>query len=174
MRIQFARIGAKATAVAACGVVALGTVTATVAASAAAAGRPQVPAVATAAASSVPVVVNCAMRGRVRPSQYVLACADGNSSLTGLHWQTWGSSSALAQGRSTFNDCIPNCVSGHFHSFPALAALWRVRPWPGHAGQRYFTRVTIIYTGRRSYRAGGKTHHLPVTSTEPLSAGGGA
>jgi len=173
MRIQFTQIGVKATALVACGIVALAATTAA-AASTVTAGRPQAPAVSTVAASSVPVVVNCSMHGRIRPGQYVLACADGNSFLAKLHWQAWGSSSAFAEGVSTFNDCIPNCVSGHFHSFPALAALWRARQWPGHAGQRYFTRVTIIYTGTRSYRAGGKTHHLPVTTTEPLSAGGGA
>jgi hypothetical protein len=173
MRIQFTRMSVKAAALAACGIVALAATT-TAAASAVTAGRPQAPAVTTAAASSVPVVVNCRMHGQTRPRQYVLACADGNSYLARLRWKTWGSSAALAKGRSVFNDCTPRCVAGHFHSFPVLVALWRARPWPGHAGQRYFTRVTIIYTGRRSYRAGGTTHHLHVTVTEPLSAGGGA
>jgi hypothetical protein len=41
------------------------------------------------------------------------------------------------------------------HRLPVLVALWRAEPLPGHAGQRYFTRLTIIYTGNRSYRAGG-------------------
>ena len=173
MRIQFTRMSVKAAALAACGIVALAATT-TAAASAVTAGRPQAPAVRTAAASSVPVVVNCRMHGRTRPHQYVLACADGNASLTRLRWKTWGTAAALATGRSVFNDCTPSCVAGHFHSFPVLATLWRPRPWPGHAGQRYFTRVTIIYTGRRTYRAGGRTHHLHVTATGPLSAGGGA
>jgi len=60
------------------------------------------------------------------------------------------------------------------HNFPALAALWRTEPLPGHPGERYFTRLTIIYTGTRSYRAGGKTYHLSQTVTYPLSASGGA
>ena len=42
------------------------------------------------------------------------------------------------------------------------------------AGQHYFTRLTIIYTGSRSYRAGGKLYYLPATTTYPLSAYGGA
>jgi len=55
-----------------------------------------------------------------------------------------------------------------------LAALWRAETRPAHGGERYFTRLTIIYIGVRSYRAGGKTYHLPQTATYPLSAFGGA
>ena len=42
------------------------------------------------------------------------------------------------------------------------------------AGERYFTRLTIIYTGNRGYRAGGRLYQLSVTATDPLSAEGGA
>ena len=65
-------------------------------------------------------------------------------------------------------------MAGHGHSFPALVALWAAKPRPGHASERYFTRMTIIYTGDRAYRAGGKLYHLPPTVTEPLSPSGGA
>jgi len=125
-------------------------------------------------AAGVPVVVDCAMRAQTRPGQFVLACADGGASLSGLHWASWGSSAAFADGTSTLNDCVPTCVAGHGHSFPALVALWGAEPRPGHAGQRYFTRMTIIYTGSRAYHAGGKLYHLPPTVTEPLSPAGGA
>jgi hypothetical protein len=50
----------------------------------------------------------------------------------------------------------------------------RAEPWPGHAGQRYVTRVTIVYTGNHSYRAGGTPHRLPASTTYPLSSSGGA
>jgi hypothetical protein len=63
--------------------------------------------------------------------------------------------------------------TGHLHSFPVLVTLWRAEPLPGHPGQRYITRITLIYTGNRSYGAGGQVHHLPVTSTGSLSASGG-
>jgi hypothetical protein len=174
MTAQPTRTRVKAVVVALCGIAAL-TAAAVASVPAAAARRPQAPASAAAvAAARLPVVVNCAGRRQVRPHQYILACADGNAFLTGLHWSAWGSASAFASGTTAFNDCIPSCVAGHLHKFPALIALWRAEPLPGHAGLRYFTRVTIIYTGRRSYRAGGKVHHLPQTATGPLSASGGA
>ena len=109
-------------------------------------------AVTAATATNVPVVVNCAARIQVRPGEYVLACADGNAELAGLHWASWGSAAAFGDGTSVFNDCVPTCVAGHGHSFPVLVALWRAEPRPGHAGERYFTRLTIIYTGNRGYR----------------------
>jgi hypothetical protein len=65
-------------------------------------------------------------------------------------------------------------VAGHGHSFPALITLWRAEPLPGHHGQRYFTRLTLIYTGNRGYQADGKQYQLPQTVTYPLSQYGGA
>ena len=125
-------------------------------------------------ARSVPVVVDCAVRGQTRPGQYNLSCTVGGTYLSGLHWASWGPSAAFADGTSTVDDCVPNCVGGHGHSFPVLVALWRAEPRPGHSGQRYFTRLTIIYTGSRSYSAGGTVHQLPATATYPLSPFGGA
>jgi hypothetical protein len=124
--------------------------------------------------AGVPVVIDCNGHAHTSPSRYVLACADGNAYLTGLHWSTWGSSSAFAAGTETFRVCIPSCSAGRLHSFPVLAALWRARPLPGHSGERYFTRLTVIFTGSRSYRAGGKIYHLSQTVTYPLVASGGA
>jgi hypothetical protein len=134
----------------------------------------QPPMAADVAAVSVPVVLDCAVHGETRPGRYDLACAGGGGYLSGLHWVSWGSSAAFADGFSTVNDCTPSCVAGHGHSFPVLVALWRAEPRPGHPGQRHFTRLTVIYTGSRSYGAGGTTHRLPATATYPLSPYGGA
>jgi hypothetical protein len=118
-------------------------------------------------------VIACINKIQVRPGEYILPCGDGNAYLNHLNWSAWGSSSALASGTYTFNDCTPNCVGGHGHSFGVLAVLWDVQPWPGHAGVRYFTRLTIIFTGNRSYTAGGKTYREPQSLTDQLSQIGG-
>ena len=172
MTTRLARTRLKASALALCGIAAIGVAVSATSAPAVAAGRSQ-PAAVTASAS-VPVVVNCARHGQVRPRDYILPCADQDSVLTGLTWAAWGSSSAFAAaGINTFDDCIPSCAAGHYHSFAVLAALWRAEPWPGHPAYRYFTRLTLIYTGPRSYRAGGGLHLIPVTVTYPLSSTGG-
>jgi hypothetical protein len=123
------------------------------------------------AAKSHVVIVNCRGTGQIRPSSFVITCADGNDYLTGLHWSSWpvnASAGAAAFGRGSehVNDCIPNCAQGHVHSFPVLVTLWRSEPRGGHAGQRRITRITDIYSGKRptDIGAGGKKIQ-PQTAT---------
>ena len=176
MTAQPARNRLKALALAACGIAVIATAAYATSASAAQSGRSAASAGRqhAQAMASIPVVVNCSMKTQVRPGSYTLACADGNAYVGSLNWSAWGPSSALATGTSSFNDCTPNCLSGHGHTFPALVVLWGVKPLPGHAGVRYFTEMTIIYTGNRSYTADGKRVTLPQTQTDPLSNFGGA
>ena len=168
MTAQPARSLRKAAVLALCGIAAIATAACGAAASAASLGG-QAP-----ATTAVPVVVNCQMKTQVRPGSYTLACADGNAYVGALNWSAWGSSSALASGTYSFNDCTPNCLSGHGHTFSGLVVLWGVKALPGHAGVRYFTEMTIILTGNRTYTAGGKTVRAPLTQTIPLSNFGGA
>jgi hypothetical protein len=127
-----------------------------------------------AAAASLPVVINCAMQHQIKPSSYILACADGSAGITKMRWAAWGGQAAFGSGTFSLRVCIPSCVAGKTVTFPILAALWRVKPLPGHRSVHYFTRLTLIFTGNRTYSAGGKTYHEPQTATDPLSALGGA
>jgi hypothetical protein len=172
MRIRVTRGGTARTAAAAlCGIAALTAAACSGPAPATAMAVRQPARVA--AADGATVVLDCGTDAQVRPGQYALACT-GGASVVRLHWASWGPSAAFAAGTSVLDDCVPNCVAGHGHSFPALVALWRAEPRPGHPGQRYFTRLTIIYTGNHSYTAGGEVRRLPATATYPLSAAGGA
>lgn len=180
MRSQPVPIRVKVAALALCGMAAIAVAVAVavavpVAASvpSAAAGRAQT-ASRFAASASVPVVISCALQPQVRPSQYILACGDAGALITRLSWAGWGSSAAFAIGVYSLNSCNPTCKARNFVRFPMLAALWRAVPWPGHVGKRYFSRLTIIFTGNRAYRSQGKLLRLPPTFTFPLSASGGA
>ncbi|HXP19860.1 MAG TPA: hypothetical protein VN840_09475 [Streptosporangiaceae bacterium] len=175
MTTHSTRSRVKTAALALCGIAVIATAGCGTAASAASLGHSAAPAGQHAAGTSaVPVVVTCGEATQVRPSSYILPCAGGIPYVSALNWSAWGSSSALASGTYNLDDCIPNCVGGHGHSFPALVVLWDVQPLPGHSGERYFTELTIIATGNRSYTAGGKTYQLPQTLTIPLSQHGGA
>ncbi len=160
----------KAAVVGLCGIAAIGVTVGLASTAGAASGQAHL----SSSTASVPVVVSCAMHGQTRPGTYLLACGDGNAYVSKLQWASWGSSAAFASGSYAFNTCIPSCVAGHGVSFPVLAVLWRAEPWSGHAGQRYFSRLTVIVTGSTAYKAGGKTYHVPATQTFPLSALGGA
>jgi hypothetical protein len=158
----------RAVALALCGIAVIATAGCSTAASAASLGRQQA-----AGTSGVPVVIACINTTQIRPGEYILPCGDGTAYLYHLNWSAWTSSSALASGIYSFDDCTPSCAGGHGHSFGVLAVFWDVQPWPGHAGVRYFTRLTIIFTGHRSYTVGGKAYQEPQTLTIPLSPLGG-
>jgi hypothetical protein len=176
MRIRITR--ARATAAVLCGTAAIATAAcsapapATATAMVAAATATPIP-TPTVTVTATPVIVDCAVTGQRRPAQYPLTCTGTSTSLAGLQWANWGPSAAFAVGRIGINDCVPSCVGGTGHSFPVLVTLWRAEPRPGHRGKSYFTRMTVIYTGSHSYRAGRKLVSLPATITYPLSPGGG-
>jgi hypothetical protein len=128
----------------------------------------------TAAASSLPVVINCVMKHQVKPATYILACADRGALITKMHWATWGGQAAFGSGTYRLRVCIPNCAAGKTVTFPILTDLWRVKPLAGQHGAHFFTRMTVIFTGNRAYTAGGMTFHEPQTLTFPLSPAGGA
>ncbi len=118
-------------------------------------------------ASTAPVVANCLLKQQTRPSSFILTCADAGDVLADLHWASWGATAAFATAVEQVNDCTPNCASGKFIDYPALVALWRPEPLPGHPGVRYFTRVTRIYTANRPplYYCTGTHTCYPQTST---------
>jgi hypothetical protein len=174
MRIRFTR-PRRATAAAAvlCGAAAIATAACSAPAPATAMAM-RAPASVSATATVTPVIVRCGGLGQRRPAEYALPCAGTGATLAGLQWASWGPSAAFAAGSEIINDCVPSCVGGTGHAFPALVALWRAEPRPGHPGKNYFTRMTVIYTGSHSYTAGGKLVKLPATVTYPLSPDGGA
>jgi hypothetical protein len=49
---------------------------------------------------------------KVRPSTLTMA-ADGNDTITDLHWSSWGSATAQASGTNHVDNCVPNCAQGH-------------------------------------------------------------
>jgi hypothetical protein len=116
-----------------------------------------------------PVIVDCLNKDQIRPSGFVLACADANSLLKGMHWSAWNPA-ASGTGTLAFNDCIPYCAQGTFRSFPVRIVLSRPEPLPQHPALRYYTRITITFPGRHCFTAQGKQTCYPVTTTTPLRA----
>jgi hypothetical protein len=121
-----------------------------------------------AARVTAPVAFNCG-HAQVRPRDFILTCADGNSYLTKLSWTTWTSPFPTATGTQMINNCIPYCADGTFRSYPVDVVFWRREPLPHHPGVQYFTRVTVLYPAARPpayYR--GKQNSGPETWTGTL------
>jgi hypothetical protein len=79
----------------------------------------------------------------VKPSTIVLACADFNALLEHLTWSSWTATGATATGVFTYNDCVPYCALGTFHSVPARVQL--SYPVETRAGKEFAT-ITYSYT----------------------------
>jgi hypothetical protein len=149
MGLARARLRAAAMPAVLCAIAAV-TAAASVTGCAGPAARPSGPPVVAAAQQpGVPVVFDCGS-AQVRPSDFVLTCADYGDFLDRLRWVSWAASAAFGSGIESIHDCTPSCVANPtFHTFPVLVVLWRPEPWPGHRGQSCFTRLTDIYTGQR-------------------------
>ena len=116
------------------------------------------------AGSSQVVLVNCSGDGQVRPAGYDPCCMPSSELVTGLKWTSWRSV-AFGSGVLKVNDCTPTCAQGKYISYPILTVLWRARPWPGHPGQEYFSRLTWIFTGNRP-------GHVPAAQAFTLPSSG--
>jgi len=122
-----------------------------------------VTAVPAAAASSPVVLVNCAGHGKVRPAVYDIGCMPSSEYVAGLTWTSWRSV-AFGSGTLKVNDCTPTCAAGKYINYPILTVLWRAEAWPKHAGKDYFSRLTWIFTGKRSAGARvSQTFTLPAS-----------
>lgn len=116
------------------------------------------------------VVFDCLGHGQVEPTSYILTCADANSVLGHLTWTDWTAQQAVAAGVHEINNCTPNCAEGKFINYPAVVTLWRSEPVPGHPGERYFTKITVRYTGLRppAYTSNGQLVQNPAEWTQSL------
>jgi hypothetical protein len=95
------------------------------------------------------VAINCLGNAVVRPGTFVLSCADGNDTLSKLHWTTWNAGFATATGNQVANDCTPNCAQGKFKSYPVRVIFWGNATVSGHSSERRYTKITLLYTGRQ-------------------------
>ena len=108
-------------------------------------------------AATIYVLVNqCTGKGQVRPGPNIPLpeCMPSNELIGHATWTSWGSV-AFGSGDLEVNNCTPSasCGPSKFTKYPILIVAWRSQPWRGAAGDDYFSRVTLIYTGKRPQRA---------------------
>lgn len=108
-----------------------------------------VPAERVAKVSTAPVLVDCLWHSTVRPDDFILACGDGNSRLTGLHWSQWGTNYAMAEGVNMVNDCKPYCAAGTFRSYRVTVRLDSPQAWQKNPQMDHFTRMSLTFADGR-------------------------
>jgi hypothetical protein len=90
----------------------------------------------------ITVLADCNGKPEVRPARVVFACADYNLYVAKIRWSRWGEQFATGIGVLTGNDCIPSCVAGHFHDFPAMVIVAGREGCPN--GQIAYQRVAYV------------------------------
>ncbi len=96
----------------------------------------------------------------VQPSAIVLACGDGNASLTYLTWSSWTPTTAAATGYYRQNTCTPDCADGTFVSVPATVHL--AYPIQTLAGKEF---ASVSYTYANPSAPGGSSTSTLVIAT---------
>ncbi len=114
-----------------------------------------------AAAAHPTVLASCLGAPQVRPDTIVLACGDGNESVSGIKWTGWGSTFAAGHGTISIDDCTPNCAAGHDHSYPVVVLLTG-RETCTPSGKTVYAKVTIAFLDSKP--------HTTVSQTFPCRA----
>ncbi|MCX4767633.1 hypothetical protein OG562_43120 [Streptomyces sp. NBC_01275] len=104
--------------------------------------------------TDAPVLVDCFWHPQVRPTDFILACGDGNSRLVSLHWDTWNADSARATGVNVVNDCDPYCAVGTFHPYAVVVKLDRPEAWKKDPRLQHYSRISLTYPGARPEQFG--------------------
>lgn len=65
----------------------------------------------------------CEIAKQQKPEMIFFACADGNTGIGKIKWNTWTAAGATGVGEYFENDCDPDCASGKFHFTKVKLAL---------------------------------------------------
>jgi hypothetical protein len=79
-----------------------------------------------ASSQHVKVISSCT-KATYQPSGYIFFCGDADAGLHHATYDWWTDKTAHGTGTYYFNDCKPNCASGHEHQQKAEFTLYRVR-----------------------------------------------
>lgn len=112
--------------------------TSTAGSSAAASGSPSSAAPSTGKVADIKVYANC-RKPRIEPRVIILACADAGVLVVNLRWSNWTTTHARGIGTLRYNDCKPNCATGHFHDVPGTR-ITLTRAVPDVNGQLVWSR----------------------------------
>jgi len=103
---------------------------------------------ASAGATTTPGLLACSGHVLHRPTSFVIACADGYTTLSAIHWTTWGPRSAVAVATFGENPCTPYCAASTMRYFPRSTV---------RLGDPVRTRHGILYSAMAvHYRQGSR------------------
>ena len=103
--------------------------------------------------SGAPSVLTCAGKAVIRPTSYVLACADANAYFNSLRWTIWNKTTATATATFVQNNCEPNCAAGKFIRYPATLKLSKPKS----------TKLGLLFSAINYTYSVSESQSLPLT-----------
>lgn len=88
-------------------------------------------------------VLTCGGKTVVKPSTFIISCADANTELTATHWTSWTARSATGTTRFGLNLCNPYCAASKFSFFPGSTVRLSAPVIAKHG--RLFSKLTVTY-----------------------------
>jgi hypothetical protein len=95
-------------------------------------------------------VLTCQGTDVVRPTNYIITCADAYTQLTKTHWTSWTSKSATGTTTFAMNLCKPYCAASKMTFYPHSAVSFTSPITTRHGS--LFSLLTV------HYRSGGREH----------------
>lgn len=95
-------------------------------------------------------LLTCTDTTVVRPTEFVITCADGYTQLTKTHWTTWTATQARGTTDFAMNMCTPDCASSPMSYFPRSTVVLS-RPVDTRHG-RLFSLLTVRYVATGTTR----------------------
>jgi hypothetical protein len=111
-----------------------------------------------ATATTVVLVNQCTGKGQVKPKGNIPlpGCMTSQVLIQKASWTSW-TSAAFGKADFTVNNCSPSssCGPSKYTKYPVLMVLWKPKHWKGGNGHEdYFSRMTVIFTGKRPAHQG--------------------
>ena len=88
---------------------------------------------------------SCSSARSVRPTSFVISCADGNAALTKTTWRSWTAKDASGTTTFALNLCNPYCAASKISYFPESAVVLST-PMTSKKHGALFSKLVVTYT----------------------------
>ena len=105
-------------------------------------------------------VVGGCTKSQTKPSEIILACADGNAAVDHIHWSSFGGPQATGSGIYSYNTCSPSCVAGKVKSYSVKLNAAQAKPcWDMHDDYR---ELSLVFAADAPYKTKKFTLYCPT------------
>jgi hypothetical protein len=105
-------------------------------------------------------VVGDCNKSQIKPSEIILACADGNAGVEHIHWTSFGGATARGSGSYFYNTCTPSCVAGKVKSDPVTLSASQAKPC--FDSQDDYRALSLVFAAGAPYKTKQFTLYCPT------------